>query len=65
MKGEEPLPEVTITIDHDKRCWCFKMGAHLIPIRKGLYSEKVAASIVASEVRTLADGLVRVRTELR
>jgi hypothetical protein len=64
MKGEEPLPEVTITIDRAKRCWCFKLGSHLIPIRKGLYSENVAASIVASEVRTLAEGPVKVRTEL-
>ena len=64
MKFEEIMPEVTITIDREKHCWCFKLGSHLIPIRKGLYTEAVAASIVASEVRTLAEGPVRVRTEL-
>ena len=64
MSFEEIIPEVTITIDRGRHCWCFKLGSHLIPIRKGLYTEAVAASIVASEVRTLTQGPVRVRTEL-
>jgi hypothetical protein len=65
MEAEQPLPEVTITIDREKHCWCFKLGSHLIPIRKGLYTDNVAASIVATEVKALADGAVRVKAELR
>jgi hypothetical protein len=63
MKAEEPLPQVTITIDRQKHCWCFRLGSHLIPIRHGLYTETVNANLVASEVRALADGPVTVRTE--
>ena len=62
MKAEEPLPQVTITIDREKHCWCFKLGSHLIPIREGLYADTVAAHVVASEVRALAQGPVMVRT---
>jgi hypothetical protein len=59
----EPLPQVIITIDREKHCWCIKLGPHLIPIRKGFYAETVAAPVVASEVRALADGPVTVRAE--
>jgi hypothetical protein len=63
MKAEESLPQVTITIDREKHCWCIKLGSHLIPIRQGRYSEAVAAYVVASEIRALSDGPVTVTTE--
>jgi len=63
MKAEEPLPQVAITIDRERHCWCFRLGSHLIPIRQGLYAETVAANVVASEIRLLANGPVTVRTE--
>jgi len=61
---EDPLPEIIITIDLEKHCWCFKLGSHLIPIRNGLYTDRVSASMVASEVRTQANGKVRVKMQL-
>ena len=62
MKAEE-LPQVTITIDPEKHCWCFRLGSHLIPILQGRYSETVAPKVVASEVQALAEGPVIVTTE--
>jgi len=64
MKAEEAQPEVTITIDREKHCWCFKLGSHLVPVRGGLYAETVDARTVATEIEALADGRVTVRTEL-
>jgi hypothetical protein len=63
MQAEESLPQITITIDRAKHCWCIKLGSHLIPIRQGRYGEAVAANVVASEVRALTDGPVAVTTE--
>ena len=63
MKAEESLPEITITIDREKHCWCFKLGSHLVPIRQGLYPEDVDAQVVESEVKAFASGPLMIRTE--
>jgi hypothetical protein len=57
------MPQITITIDREKHCWCFKLGSHLIPIRQGHYTENVDADVVASEVSALAEGRVTITAE--
>lgn len=63
MNEEQFLPLITIAIDHQKHCWCFKVGSHLIPIGEGRYADNIDAHVVASEVRSLAQGPVTIKAE--
>jgi hypothetical protein len=60
----DPLPMIFIHRSLIRHCWCIVLGpegSHERPIRNGLFRETVAASIVASEVATVAGGKVRVK----
>lgn len=63
MDEERFIPHITIVIDRQQHCWCFKLGSHLIPIRQGFYAENVDARVVASEIKSLAEGPVTIMTE--
>jgi hypothetical protein len=57
-------PIVYIHRSESDHCWVIVLGpalSHPVKIRNGLYSDKVEASIVASEVATFANGAVRVK----
>jgi hypothetical protein len=70
MANKEPTPEVTINRFQGE--WCFRVGCHEYPIQPytrngilvGRFSEDVDAGTVVREVKTKANGNVRVKVEL-